>query len=1279
MFLLLSLFLFHPVLAYDQHSTHPSLTQEMVEFFNGTNTQTSRKLSTSEAQWLKQGAVDEDEPARWINHFYDPVHGVGWSGKHFGRLSTEEGYKKGGDIAPRHSIPSVDWVTNQDYQSAYGRQFGNQTWQKAVKSYLDGDKKSAFIALGHVLHLVEDVTVPDHVRDDSHAGIEGDPGSPYEAFAKVQTDKGSLDTAEVLLKNKKSFKKLISVNQAIKDLAVQVNRNFFSEDTISNEEFLEPKIDSLTRVNKTTTEGIKIYLAKEGVYLAAQHIKGGNTIFTTVDSRFVLPSYRDHLFPEAVLTGASVINLFFDEVDKYKQHPELLESIMPNSNDSFLSALAQFPKRTVIKACGISESTCKQMYNSLDNIADAIKNTSQTITAGLANTLNTILDSAKTKLGLSSSQPISLNTPQLAESSALIGPLVNQPLLTVQTPGIVLGEKISANQPPAQPVEVPKAPVLVLPAPEIKKESVPVAPVPVQNNIFQGSSLVSTRPEPVASNLSENESVVDTTTVGTTTPVVEDVFTTTTPPPTTSTSITVPNTTLEIITTTRPEEVVMDNSPPLIPVLSFLNQSGVSSTDIIINVQSSDISLPIYFDVEIASSTVDPWQLLVSSTTSTSIPFSGRRGQVYYFRARAMDAVGHISDWSPTSSPVSVNWSQEVVINEVAWAGTGVSYPNDEWFELYNNTDQPIDFTGWKVLVSGKEISISKMNNKIIPANGYYLFERTSDDTVKQINADAVYKLTGGFGNGGEKIELIKPNGEKADEVNASEGWFAGDAVLYRSMERIGPLVDGNNPANWQTNQGFRETGRTFNGGQIYGSPKRSNFGFITLNFNQDDAVRTLTKANNPYILQSYVIPVGKSLIIEPGVVLKSYYNPAKIDVFGNLQVLGSAEEKVVFTSGRDAQVGAGAVNTVVGTWPSPTSSPQDWQGLWFHSGSTGILDHISMRYAGKGFVVPPNALPVSQAIRSEGANLLISDSDFSDNGALTLFEKDSASSIIHTSFKNGDRAVESEASNLSILDSIFENFTHSNGPLYIKDKWPTLSNLQYHNNVLNMPFLESVTITEPDVSIGESENVLANILKVSTSSTLHIEPGAAFYMPLYGIMEVRGAIVAEGTAEKPINFLPYPSTINWGNIRLYGAQAIFDHVNFVQGNRLNGRPENLNGMIIANDSNLVINNSNLSDSESNSIQSNNSIVQISNANISVTTKANNTRGVKAGTGRINLDNVNFNNLYIGMESGSSDLTQLLVDVQNMSSSSFSNVDYFWQPFNLWSFPPPNVENLVNL
>jgi len=165
--------------AYSPYYTHPDFTEEIVKLFNFKNTDSNLRISANEIKWMREGAINEDTPPRWINHFYDPENNVGWQGKHFGDRTQEQGLYQGESMAPRPAIASIDWATNQEYQSAYGKQYGNQTWQKALKSYIDGDKKSAFIALGHILHLIEDVSVPDHTRNDTHADLYDSIGLTY--------------------------------------------------------------------------------------------------------------------------------------------------------------------------------------------------------------------------------------------------------------------------------------------------------------------------------------------------------------------------------------------------------------------------------------------------------------------------------------------------------------------------------------------------------------------------------------------------------------------------------------------------------------------------------------------------------------------------------------------------------------------------------------------------------------------------------------------------------------------------------------------------------------------------------------------------------------------------------------------------------------------------------------------------------------------------------------------------------------------------------------------
>ena len=68
-----------------------------------------------------------------------------------------------------------------------------------------------------------------------------------------------------------------------------------------------------------------------------------------------------------------------------------------------------------------------------------------------------------------------------------------------------------------------------------------------------------------------------------------------------------------------------------------------------------------------------------------------------------------------------------VVINEVAWAGTQSS-SNDEWIELYNPSSQAVLLDGWTLKAADGSPNISLSGT--IPAGGYFLLERTDEDTT---------------------------------------------------------------------------------------------------------------------------------------------------------------------------------------------------------------------------------------------------------------------------------------------------------------------------------------------------------------------------------------------------------------------------------------------------------------------------------------------------------------------------------------------------------------------
>jgi len=195
-----------------------------------------------------------------------------------------------------------------------------------------------------------------------------------------------------------------------------------------------------------------------------------------------------------------------------------------------------------------------------------------------------------------------------------------------------------------------------------------------------------------------------------------------------------------------------------------------------------------------------------------------------------------------------------VIINEVAWAGTAAN-PDDEWIELRNIGSEPIDLTGWLLRWRKKEpVTADDYRWKVVPLTGvlappaqsacelaeleptpsiefikrddglswmviakpididesYYLLERGSDMTVRNIDADIVYDDIEPYemelADEGDIIELLDADGQVVDTANAFDsltgGWPAGDARTFATMERTDPLGP-DEPDNWHTNLGI--------------------------------------------------------------------------------------------------------------------------------------------------------------------------------------------------------------------------------------------------------------------------------------------------------------------------------------------------------------------------------------------------------------------------------------------------------------------------------------------
>ncbi|MFA5086561.1 MAG: lamin tail domain-containing protein [Candidatus Paceibacterota bacterium] len=157
-----------------------------------------------------------------------------------------------------------------------------------------------------------------------------------------------------------------------------------------------------------------------------------------------------------------------------------------------------------------------------------------------------------------------------------------------------------------------------------------------------------------------------------------------------------------------------------------------------------------------------------------------------------------------TSSP-----TRQIVINEVAWMGSNTSSSN-EWIELKNISESAIELNGWQLLDQGNQIKVVFSSSDIINPGGFYLLERSGDDSVLGIQGDKVY--TGALSDTNESLRLFDENCVLVDEILASPDWPAGNKEEKKTMERSDDL-------SWHTY--FNSFADAISG--LWGTPKSTN------------------------------------------------------------------------------------------------------------------------------------------------------------------------------------------------------------------------------------------------------------------------------------------------------------------------------------------------------------------------------------------------------------------------------------------------------------------------
>lgn len=1105
-------------LAYDEKTTHPALTQEIVNFFNSKFK--DLRISEDTAEHIIQGSIDEDAGTRWLQHFYDPVHNRGLVLENELNQYRELATVIAGAQAEFQS--SKLWAEDTRAQSGiqgltaglFTSYFGGEndySWDRAVYEYTWGNEKRGLKSLGHILHLLEDSTVPDHTRNDPHPPYL-DMGSPYEAWTK------KFDRASLTIDIKEGPVMLSSLENYFDGLATYSNNNFFSKDTIFNKNYLLPTV-AYYRTEKLSNGlsysfaySINNYrLFRADVEPSWRDLTRPNQskFYLQDKDNLILSDYWALLSKQAVLHGAGVIKLFFDEVEKEKQTKTLYEK-----NRSWAGRQLDKVKNFIFGPAAIISELKETAEVSPPTGGETLKTTEVSLPSGRETSLTSPTDIKVSPPAGGETLKTALPTPQPKNTS---------PDLPIAGGG---------GGPDKTP---PRAPDNIFDPQE-------------DNQVFTSTTVTfrgrGEKGSIILNNFAPDKSVK----------VGNDELWSASIPGLPQGTTTVAFSAVDDAgneSTSKSRTVFVDSIAPSVSLtVSQCNQS-LSSTDCLIATttvtlewSSSAADLGYYtIQCEIDGASCENLNLgrTTATTTSYTVPSDNK---IYTFKAEAVDIYGNIGTRQTKTVEVV---TRTIVINEIAWAGTSAARDQDEWIELYNPTSKTIDVSQMK-LKSSTDNKPSINLSGTISAGGYYLIERTDDNTISDITASTTSSFGNGTGAGlintGEvlAIEYKGANLDETPAISACSGWCGGSSDTYYTMERYDPSASGTGSSNWGSFQTFLANGKNADNVAINGTPgKRNSLNYlITKDGSSLAQSKTLKKATSPYIISGgYTISSGATLTVEPGVTIKFLTGQPSLTVTGILKAEGTSAEKIVFTAFKDDDY-AGDTNQ---DSASTTPSAGDWASIKIAADGS-IFDYAIVRYGG----IEDGSGNHWANIRVETASSTIKNSIVEKSKTYGIWYKNASGGTFDgNTVKNNDRNVSGETpgTGLQITNSspaisnnqftgntkglVIESssapsvsgntFTqNTTSPIEVNASHPTFSSNTASNNGTNGIFVQGA-ISQNYTLSSNLPFVIQATYSIPTANTLTIASGTIVKLSGSGNISASGKINAAGTSASKIVF----------------------------------------------------------------------------------------------------------------------------------------------------------------
>jgi len=254
--------------------------------------------------WIIEGGYTADEPESYmaLRHFYDPTRRAkdAKSGELVSYLTDDlDPYISPLLMGANPRVSAKDWALSE---SPYSLKTGGEGLGEALTgSTVTGRREpmgKAWRCVGEAMHLLADMTVPAHVRNDSHPGalsprwenIKNLKSDPYEDYVTAEevADRAGYSVDPGL---QPKIDKCAKAGELFDLIAKYTNSRFFSTDTVSGtdavtkkhianfngqpKEYDSPKLDSYVFQPSDKGDGGGYYTSKDGGLTVARRDADG--------------------------------------------------------------------------------------------------------------------------------------------------------------------------------------------------------------------------------------------------------------------------------------------------------------------------------------------------------------------------------------------------------------------------------------------------------------------------------------------------------------------------------------------------------------------------------------------------------------------------------------------------------------------------------------------------------------------------------------------------------------------------------------------------------------------------------------------------------------------------------------------------------------------------------------------------------------------------------------------------------------------------------------------